>query len=375
MASSKAEGEGLSEKFFRGISLVDSCPQEALVLLEGVQKDVQALSLFSSNESIDDITNKSIPYLALEHFVGMALVNLPVGPGQMQQRKTNIHRSLDLWTNFIGRLQQLELLSTEEVQEYNELMEDVDPEKPTVRAPDRDAKIARYKAKQQATKEVDRLRAIRERRTRMGLDAEEDIDGHNDESLERSVALNQLSVYKIEAFDNWSQTKREIPMIDMMSKMEEERSSMNRHTQTGGGASSSSPAGQDQRQQQAPPLSNKPLQVTHITKDATGQLQIKRDEIRSKVFRPGWNQPTISLEELGEREYQQAMEREERQKTAEAERSTQPKRYEDLIRDGLEDDTNLVDASAKLDRDWDDWKDENPRGSGNKHANRGDKNF
>ena len=43
--------------------------------------------------------------------------------------------------------------------------------------------------------------------------------------------------------------------------------------------------------------------------------------------------------------------------------------------DGLEDDKDLVDASAKLDRDWDDWKDENPRGSGNKMGDRGDRNF
>jgi hypothetical protein len=69
------------------------------------------------------------------------------------------------------------------------------------------------------------------------------------------------------------------------------------------------------------------------------------------------------------------MEREERQKQAESEQAKQPRRYEDLERDGMEDNAELVDASAKLDRDWDDWKNENPRGSGNKHAMRGDKNF
>jgi hypothetical protein len=118
------------------------------------------------------------------------------------------------------------------------------------------------------------------------------------------------------------------------------------------------------------------LQLTHITKDAlTGQLHVKKEEIRSKVFQPGWNQPTMSLEEFGEREYQAAIEREERQKKAETEQKNAPRRYEQLVKDGLEDDHDLVDASAKLDRDWDDWKDANPRGSGNKMANRGDKNF
>jgi immunoglobulin-binding protein 1 len=357
------ESEGLSEKFYRGSSLVESSPQAALALFEAVQKDVQALSLFSDNETVEDISNKSIPFLALEHLLAMALVGLPAGPGKMQERRVHVHQSLDLWSSFIGRLEQLELLSNVEIKEYHELMEEVDFDKP-MRLPDRDAKIARFKAKQQATKEVDRLKAMRERRGRMGLEGEDELDGHNDESLDRSVALSQLSVHKIEAFENWAQSKREIPMIEMMVKMEEERATMDRHT--GSGASQ-----QDQR----PPPSAKPLQVTHITKDSTGQIQIKRDEIRSKVFRPSWNQPTMSLEELGDREYHQAIEREERQKIAEAERSNDPRRYEELMRDGLEDDVNLVDASAKLDRDWDDFKDENPRGSGNKHANRGDKNF
>jgi immunoglobulin-binding protein 1 len=59
------------------------------------------------------------------------------------------------------------------------------------------------------------------------------------------------------------------------------------------------------------------------------------------------------------------MEREERQKQAESEQPKQRRRYEDLERDGMEDNAELVDASATLDRDWDDWKNENPRGSGN----------
>mmetsp|Transcript_16702 Transcript_16702/g.38562 ORF Transcript_16702/g.38562 Transcript_16702/m.38562 type:complete len:151 (+) Transcript_16702:1-453(+) len=132
----------------------------------------------------------------------------------------------------------------------------------------------------------------------------------------------------------------------------------------------------DGRSFRSAPQSKKGLQVTHVSKDpSTGHLRFKRDEIQSKVFQPGWSQPTMSLEELGEREYQQAMEREERQRQAAAERMYQPKRYKDLVKDGMEDNAELVDASAKLDRNWDDWKDQNPRGSGNKMANRGDKNF
>eukprot|EP00984_Skeletonema_dohrnii_P037319 scaffold39304_cov94-Skeletonema_dohrnii-CCMP3373.AAC.1 len=102
---------------------------------------------------------------------------------------------------------------------------------------------------------------------------------------------------------------------------------------------------------------------------------MQRQEIANQVFRPGWNQPTMTLEELGERERADAIQRAEQQTVAEAEAKFRPRRYEQLVKDGMEDDEKLVEASAKLDRDWDEWKEENPRGSGNKMSERGDRNF
>ena len=63
------------------------------------------------------------------------------------------------------------------------------------------------------------------------------------------------------------------------------------------------------------------------------------------------------------------------QKDAEAKVKFMPRRYDQLVRDGMEDDADLVEKSAVLDRRWDDWKDENPRGGGNKMGERGDRNF
>jgi immunoglobulin-binding protein 1 len=120
----------------------------------------------------------------------------------------------------------------------------------------------------------------------------------------------------------------------------------------------------------------KKMQMTQVLQDPmTGQLIFKKQEIQSQVFRPSWKQPTMSLDELAEKEIKEAMEREARQKVSEENAKNAPRRYEYLVRDGMEDNADLVDASAKLDREWDDWKDENPRGSGNKMGDRGDRNF
>jgi immunoglobulin-binding protein 1 len=41
-----------------------------------------------------------------------------------------------------------------------------------------------------------------------------------------------------------------------------------------------------------------------------------------------------------------------------------PKRYKALLEEGLEDDEELLDIAAVKDREWDAWKDDNPRGAG-----------
>jgi len=368
----------LDDRLDAARAMVESSPKECIPLLDSIQRDVQALALFSKNETIDDISTKSIPFLGVDHFLAIALGNLPIEPGAMIRRKENIERSLTLWGHFLERLEALEILSKEETNEFHRLLEAYQEGSSTLElrtntfAPgvpvDRDAKIVRYKAKQQQRQEIEKLKALMDRRNRCKITPEDEIDGHDLDSLKRSLILKELQIFKLEALENWSQSVRELPMIEQMIKMDSER--MLKQKYTGDGDNINDPSFRP------PPPSNKGLQVTHITQDAAnGQLRFKRDEIRSKVFQPGWSQPTMSLEELGEREYRQAIEREERQKQAEAERVYQPKRYEELAKDGMEDNAELVEASAKLDRDWDDWKDQNPRGSGNKMANRGDKNF
>lgn len=350
-------------------AMVESSPKECIDLLDYIQRDVQALALFSKNETIEDISTKSIPFLAVDHFLAIALGNLPVEPGAMVRRKENIERGLTMWGHFLERLETLELLSREETNEFHHLLEDREEGSSLRGVPvDRNAKIARFKAKQQQRQEIEKLKALIDRRSRCQIAPEDQMDGNDLESLERSLILKELQMFKVEALENWSQSVRELPMIEQMIKMDSERQQKQKHT--GNGNKITDPNLRPR------PSSNKGLQVTHVTQDgATGQLQFKRDEIRSKVFQPGWSQPTMSLAELGEREYREAIERGERQKEAESRRVFQPKRYEELVKDGMEDNAELVEASAKLDRDWDDWKDQNPRGSGNKMANRGDKNF
>jgi len=97
--------------------------------------------------------------------------------------------------------------------------------------------------------------------------------------------------------------------------------------------------------------------------DATsGHLVSRKEQIKAGVFQPGHRQPTMSLEEFADMEVADALARAQRQKDA----PPPPRRIKQLEDDGDEDDERLVEEAAYLDRSWDQFKDENPKGCGNK---------
>ena len=369
--SDQIKPEGMFELFEKACALIGSSPAESVSILSALQHDIAARSLFSSNESVDDISSRSLSLLTLEHYLAMAYCSLPVPPDQIANRQKHIQSACDLWVSFLHRLEQLELLSDDDQEQYKTLMEISDRENSATTLPppaNRDAKIARFRVKQEAEQERQRLQSLLQRRGRLGVSADDEMDGHDEDSLERTVALTTVQIAKSEALEEWSSALRELPMIAMMVKAQEDRQGRDRYH----GKST------DAREREPPSASapTGPLKLTHITQNGmTGELHIRKEEIQSQVFRPGWNQPTMSLEELGDREVAAAMERDEKQKVAEAGNKLKPRRYEQLIKDEMEDDADLVDASAALDRQWDEFKDQNPRGSGNKRGDVGDRNF
>ena len=101
------------------------------------------------------------------------------------------------------------------------------------------------------------------------------------------------------------------------------------------------------------------LSLTHIGPDGI----CRKEKFKAQVFRPGHNLPTMTLEEFADMEVAEAIERKKRQDAAEKSRD-RPRKMKELIEAGEEDDEELVDKATKRDRDWDNWKDMNPKGVG-----------
>ena len=110
-----------------------------------------------------------------------------------------------------------------------------------------------------------------------------------------------------------------------------------------------------------------PIELTHLDV-VNGQLRVRREEIKKNALFHNPNLPTMSIEEFAHLEYQDMKARERKESELQKTKTDADYRYKykQLIEMGKEDNEALVDIATIEDRAWDDWKDENPRGSGNK---------
>lgn len=394
----RSEGGDLYERYTTAISQIESEPRDAVSTLLQIQEHVAMQSYFSisssSSETIDDISTFILPYLTVDHHLALAHTQLPMDQHQIATRRTNLLKACDYFNAFLQKLEAYDVLTKEETAQYQMLVEmtdhmnsrhghnDANPTTPSLLPPpmSRDMKIAQFRQKQQLQQEQERLKSLQMRRRRLQSTISDDdiIDGYDHESLFRTSTLSSIHIAKMITIEEWSAILQELPMITMMimSQLQEQPSgSDDRYRTTTSSHGSSAPVvPPDPRQ--LPPGQRPPMELTQITKDATtGQLRIHRQEIQNQMFRPGWMQPTMSLEELAEREVTAAVQRQEQQDQSERDRKSQPRRYQQLVQDGLEDDADLVEASVTYDREWDTFCDDNPRGSGNKRGDVGDRNF
>lgn len=384
--------------------------KKSIDLLTKLQTQISQTGALSKNEVLDDVATSSIQLIGVEYHLGRAFLMLPthqLGGNSNNNnnnaspsilRKNNITRAIDYFHAYLKKVDQLGegMLNEATTKEYHTLL-DIDEDngngpntnnsKRINQSQIRDMKIQRFQRKRAASQKQAQLQSLMSRRSRLGLSHEDEMEGHDLESLSRSLYIETLRLYAEESLEEIQSSNSELEMLEMAIQMErgrmisqDPRMMTSDSGQHGGGAAIPLP----------PSSSSKLLQMTQITQNPlTGQLQLQpqqvmngqlkpimqRQELANQVFRPSWNQPTMSLEELAERERADAIQRAEAQKISEADAKFKPRRYEQLVKDGMEDDEKLVEASAKLDREWDDWKEENPRGSGNKMSERGDRNF
>eukprot|EP00752_Nemacystus_decipiens_P004061 g3719.t1 len=315
----------------------------AKIALETLQKGVAREGVFSANEEVEEIATPVLPLLATDFYLGSLMIKLPFTSPQVRLKV--LKQAGALLFKYLDTCERLQLFDDADLKAWQGMLKHGERSTSGDRQPfSREQKIERFR-RQKRTQE--KMKEIENELERMeGKDCEDESEGDG-RKRERSLLL--LAGLASDALDAVSGMSKETEMLEHLVKAREQ-----------GGPG---PDGQcaSARRNEDDARRNNGLEVTHISR-VGGNLQIRKEDVRANVFKPTVALPTMTVEEFGEIELEHARLRQETQKNPPSAR----RRYAQLEVDGDEDDAELVEQAAHHDRAWDDWKDENPRGSGNK---------
>uniref|UniRef100_A0A0E0MCA5 PP2A regulatory subunit TAP46 n=1 Tax=Oryza punctata TaxID=4537 RepID=A0A0E0MCA5_ORYPU len=369
-------------------------------LLRRCDEMVSKLGLFSSNETKDDVSTANLKYLlvilvshtATLHlclddimFVHLRHVVIPVISIDFLQVPYYLGEMTE--KEFISICEALELISEDEL----ELSRQKQPDTMSNR---RAQKVARFKRQKAAETKLLEIKERKERRRRSlraaalsaPIEAGEEDAFEDDGEEEREAWLATISLALCKAFDLLDMLKKEEEMLLAVKErqakdgnafareMLDERTKKAEawHHNAANRAPYSKPAdpitcatfAQDVIEgrasvSQAHEHKHQPL-IFGPASLVGGGLTSERERMAAQVFQPSYRLPTMSIEEAGLREMKMMEKWQER--TAKMIQESNSAWHKDGSRSAQEDE----DAEEEKARAWDDWKDDNPRGAGNK---------
>ncbi|KAK3229666.1 hypothetical protein Dsin_001547 [Dipteronia sinensis] len=363
-------------------------------ILEKCEDMISKLGLFSANETKDEISTSNIKYILVPSYLGELIEKVAQDDDRLQILKASMAKLKE----FLSFCETMELLPEEELETSGQAS--------TNTLVDRRArKIARYKRLKAAESKLLEIKERKERRGRstkaaalstpVEVGEEDALDDDGEE--EREAWLTTISLAICKAYD----------LLEMLKK-EEEMLSAVKERQLKEGGKEFSKAVLDERIKKADfwhrdaavrAQYTKPAQpitcaafaqdvlegranVSHAHEHnhqpmifgpaslVGGSMTSERERMAAQVFQPQHRLPTMSIEEAGLKEMEMMTNWQERNvKLMEEANSAWYK--ENRIpgpsgEDDEDDDDDDDDAAIEKARAWDDWKDDNPRGAGNK---------
>ncbi|KAK8967654.1 PP2A regulatory subunit TAP46 [Platanthera guangdongensis] len=341
---------------------------------------VSKLGLFSSNETKDDVSTTNLKYLLVPFYLG-ELTEKIVKEDRIDILKVSqVH-----FKEFISICDALELVHEEEIEFSLSGRSDL--------AAARALKIARFKRQKGAEAKLQEIKERKERRGRSlrasalstPVEAGEE-DLIDDDSEEREALLTTISLAIYKAIDLLDMLKKEEEMLvavmeqssqegndKFAREMLDERTNIAemRHRTAASQAPFLKPSqpiscatfAQDviegrARASQVHEHKHQPL-IFGPASLIGGQLTSERERMAAQVFQPGYRLPRMSIEEAGLREME--MMNKWQEMNAELMEEAKSSWHKDK-----EEEEEEEDAAEEKARAWDDWKDDNPRGAGNR---------
>ncbi|KAL1955150.1 hypothetical protein VTO42DRAFT_8965 [Malbranchea cinnamomea] len=336
-ASAKAQKASLEEDSPTTNPQYQELLDSAISTFEKCQTLVSKLSLFSTNESLEDIATADLQYLTLDYLFAEVLQRV-FGSDRLK----NLRRTRAEYERYLERLDNYGLLSSDDKKLYERYLENPNSFSLTPMndaAARREAKIARFREEKELKQRLEYL-------------SQNPDLLRNDDDAVRRLQLAEINLFIHQTFQALDMLAQELTLLEAAQAagpprtQRQEDDSRGRNNIDRSGYSERLDIGLTSKGRGGPLLSKTgvPLQPFVLTS--------RRAEIQKGVFRPGHNLPTMTIEEYLEEERRRGGIIEG------GEQSGAPKEID-------EDDMEKADEETMKARAWDEFKEEHPRGSGN----------
>lgn len=320
--------------------------QTALAAYTSCATAINHLTLFSPNESLDDLPTSSLPYLLVPSHLGTLTLLLPAPTPSARLPILTTARTH--YETFLSNLSSYALLPpshTKLLSRYTSSPTTFSVAGTSDPAARRDAKIANFREEKEMRAKLDYLR----RRPEYGSDGH-----HGDEDAVRAVHLANIEWHAHQAFQALEGINREEEVLKMapperppasLGAEEDARRRQRGRVEDGYSERLDAPLRAGQGGGPLLSLEGKPLQPFTLVGS--------RQELAKGVFRPGHNLPTMSIDEYLE---------EERRRGGIIEGGGEAS---GIRPEPDEDDYEKGEAETMKARAWDEYVEANPKGSGN----------
>ncbi|PYH96285.1 TOR signaling pathway regulator [Aspergillus ellipticus CBS 707.79] len=340
-ADAKAEKTALEARPDSNTDAYRSDVSATIAKLEECQRQVGLLSLFSSNEPLEDISTTDIQYLTVEYLIADLLQRT-----YSSDRESSLKRALGQYERFLGRLDDYDILNDKDKKLYERYAANPTTFSLTTTndaATRRELKINRFKEEKELKQ---KLEYFSNNQSRLQTD-EEDV---------RKLYLADINLYIHQAFQSVDLLSQELTMLSNFRRAAPNPSqSLQDDSRRRGETNDANyserldrPVAELLRGGKFGPIlskEGKPMQPF--------TLLDRRTQLQQGVFRSGHNLPTMTIDEYLAEEHRRG----------------------NVIEGGGEqsgikpevdeDDYELADQETMKAREWDEFKEANPRGSGN----------
>ncbi|XP_065870852.1 PP2A regulatory subunit TAP46 [Euphorbia lathyris] len=364
--------------------------KKGCITLEKCEEMINKLGLFSANETKDDISTTNLKYILVPFYLGELTEKF-----QQDDRIQILKASQEKLKEFLSFCEAMELVPQEELQVASQGGSNTFADR-------RAQKISRFNRQRAAQAKLLEIKERKERRGRSTratalstpVDAGEEDVLDDDGEEEREAWLTTISLAICKTFDLLEMLKKEEEMLSAVKELKlkegEKEFSQTMLDERAKNAESwhRNAATRAQYTKPAPPITcatfaqdvlegRARVSEAHDHKHQPmifgpaslvgGRQTNERERIAAQVFQPNHRLPTMSIEEAGlkEMEIMNNWQESTAKMMAEA-NSAWYKDDDNKLKPGEEEDEDEDDAAVEKARAWDDWKDDNPRGAGNK---------